>query len=560
MARDDERPIRRRRFLQAVGAAGAVGLAGCSGGGDGGDGDGTTTGTTEGTTDGMDDGTTTETTTEETTTETTTETPEPASGRVTLVHDTHFHGNLGSLDDPGNVANYFGLIDRIRSEHPDALVLGNGDDLHTSLASSVFGGSHIVDAFNAGGLDYDAYGNHEFDLGPESLAENVADSEFTWLSANVVDSRTGDAYAAEEGARRWTVHEQGDVSVGLFGLAPADTPNVTSVGENVEVLDPVEAAREAVGALREEADVIVLQSHVGNGVAERIAREVDGLDAVVGDHEAAVLEEPRVVDDTVLSFVGDEFEFLGELHLDVEAGSVAGHEFRRHELASEVEAGLDPHPEVEDLVEGFQSDLDERLGEEIGRTETELDVRERVVRRQESNFGNYVADVIREGMDADVALQNGGGIRSDTTYGPGTLTRRDIVNVLPFPNDTVTVELTGAELRDAVEHGVAAVGDLDGRFPQVSGMHFAYDPARDPGDRVTELRVGGEPVAGEETYAVATNDFMAGGGDGYDVLAEAEVLVPAAEGQRLSVAVIDAIVADGTIAPEVEGRITVQAE
>ena len=529
-----------------------AGLAGCSG--DGGDEETPTeTETTEETTEE----TTQETTTEETTTE---QTPEPASGRVTVVHDTHFHGNLGDPDDAENIANYFGLIDRVREEHPDALVVGNGDDLHTSLASSVFEGQHVVDAFNAGGLDYDAFGNHEFDLGPESLVENVAASEFTWLSANVLDTRTGDAFAAEEGAQRWTVHERDGVSVGLFGLAPPSTPEVSSVGDDVEVLDPVEGAQEAVDALRPETDLVVALSHLGTADAERVAAGVDGVDAIVGNHEAAVLEEPRVVNDTVLSFVGDEFEFLGELHLDVEDGELADHEFQRHELAAAVEEGLEPHPEIGDLLSEYQAELDERLGETIGETETELDVRESVVRHRESNFGNYIADVIREGMDADVALQNGGGIRSDATYGPGEITRRTVVTILPFPNDTVSVELTGTQLRQAVEHGVGAVGENDGRFPQVSGMSYAYDPSREAGNRVTDLQVGGDPVAEDETYAVATNDFMAAGGDGYDVLADADVLVPPAEGERLSVAVMDAIQEAGTIAPETEGRITVEGE
>ena len=535
-----ERNLDRRRFLTLAGSAGAVSVAGCTGGDD-------------------DETDTPEETPTETPDDTPTETPEPASGQVTILHDTHFHGNLGDPGDALNVANYFGLIERLRGEYPDALVLGNGDDLHMSIESSVFEGGHVVDVFNEGGLDADVFGNHEFDVGPASLRENVADSEFPWLSANVIDSRTGDVFAAEKGARRWTVVERDGVSVGLFGLAPADTSEVTSVGDYVEVLDPVEAAEEAVAGLQEEgADVIVLQSHLASPVAGDLVSEVDGIDIVVGDHAAQSREEPAEVDGTLLSLVGDEFDYLGELHLTVEDGEVAGHEFQRHDLEATVEDGLEPHAGIEDLLSGFQQQLEEQLGEVIGETETELDVRESVVRTRESNFGNYIADVIREGMDADVALQNGGGIRSDTTYGPGEITRRTVVDVLPFPNDTVSLALTGAELLDALEHGVSAVEDGDGRFLQVSGVRYAFDADREPGDRITEATVDGEPIDENATYAVATNDFIAGGGDGYEVLEKAEVLVPAAAGERLSAAVMTAIEEDGTIAPEVEGRITVE--
>jgi len=184
-----------------------------------------------------------------------------------------------------------------------------------------------------------------------------------------------------------------------------------------------------------------------------------------------------------------------------------------------------------------------------------LDARTARLRTAESNVGNFVADAIRARLGADVAVMNGGGIRSNRVLPAGRLTRRDIHGLLPFLNVLVKLEVTGATLLAALEHAVGAYPRESGGFLQVSGLAVAFDPSRPPGQRLVEVHVGGRPVDPARRYTLATNEYLARGGDGYTMLAAARVLVGPRDGPGLTETVIAAIERAGAIAPAVEGRI-----
>ena len=163
---------------------------------------------------------------------------------------------------------------------------------------------------------------------------------------------------------------------------------------------------------------------------------------------------------------------------------------------------------------------------------------------------------MRAATGADVALTNGGGIRADRVYPPGTtLLRRDIRSELPFGNRTILLEVTGTDLLAALENGVGGVEMGAGRFPHVSGMAFGFDASKPPGSRVAGVTVGGTPLDPSRTYRLATNDFLGRGGDGYEMFAGAPRLIDAAAGKLVAAQVIDAIAAAGEIAPKIENRI-----
>ena len=208
------------------------------------------------------------------------------------------------------------------------------------------------------------------------------------------------------------------------------------------------------------------------------------------------------------------------------------------------------------MIDRYAAQLDEELGVAVGTTGTELDTRRLSVRTRETNFGNLVADAMREATGADVAVTNGGGIRGDRTYPAGTeLTRRDILSELPFGNRTVLLEVTGGQIREALENGFSQIEDQAGRFPQVSGMTVRYDPNAPAGQRVREVTVGGRPLDPSATYRLATNDYMAGGGDGYAVFMDAKPLIDPAAARLMASQVIERIQAKGRIAPTAENRI-----
>jgi 5'-nucleotidase / UDP-sugar diphosphatase len=210
------------------------------------------------------------------------------------------------------------------------------------------------------------------------------------------------------------------------------------------------------------------------------------------------------------------------------------------------------------LLQPLDDQLSAELDIDVGVTPIELDTRRATVRTQESNFGSLIADAIRNATDADVGLTNGGGIRGDRLYEVGhVLTRRDILSELPFGNTTVLVAISGADLLAALENGVSQVADGAGRFPQVSGLTFAFDASKPAGSRVSDVKVQGVPLNEGATYRVATNDYMLGGGDGFATLGNGQVIIDAAAATLMANTVANYITAmGGEVAIDDEPRIT----
>src|SRR5262249_17763155 len=157
------------------------------------------------------------------------------------------------------------------------------------------------------------------------------------------------------------------------------------------------------------------------------------------------------------------------------------------------------------------------------------------------------------------AIMNGGGIRGGKLYAAGTpMTRRDVLAELPFGNRVVTLDVSGRALKAAIENGLSLLPNAAGRFPQGSGLTVEADLARPPGSRVTAIKVGNAPLADERTYRVATNDFLARGGDGYAMLADAPHVLAEADAPTVAGEVIDYVMRAGTLRTGEEGRVVVK--
>ena len=173
-------------------------------------------------------------------------------------------------------------------------------------------------------------------------------------------------------------------------------------------------------------------------------------------------------------------------------------------------------------------------------------------------MGDFVADIYRQAVGADVALVNGGSIRADTTIAPGVMTKRDVLSVLPFNNKIVKIQITGAVLRAALEHGVASIGveAQPGRFPQVSGIRFAYDATKKAGARLTEVTVNGAPLDDKKSYTLAASDYVViKGGDGYKMFADPTFIIRPEQAPSDSESLQKAIRSVSAIAPKTDGRI-----
>jgi len=450
-----------------------------------------------------------------------------SDGTVTLVHDTHFHGRFEDAGDAQkNIGRYGAVVAEELAARDDSVFLGVGDDLAPSVLGLEYEGQHMVEALNQIEPAAVGAGNHDFDFGVETASQRFTESEFPWVVANLLDP-DGEPI---EGTERWTTVDVNGTTLGIFGLVVNRFYTITDYPEEYQIIDNVEAAREATTALREDhdADLVVSAAHVSTGKQETIAREVDGLDAIVGSHSGITYEEPKEISGTVVSQFGDEFDHLGHVSLDVDTGELAdwqridfynseadesppsdGANYRAVDVAN-----TEPDADLQALADDYLAELEERLGEPVVETEVELNASFDNY-AVETGWGNLLTDIMREvgdlDRDIDVAFQNAGGIRSGATYGPGEVTGSDVMNILPFPNELEVYELTGEQVRSYVEGSVRPLPSQYGAQPaiQVSGVSYEWT-GHDDESAVENVFVGGEPVDPEETYLVATLDFIAG--------------------------------------------------
>ncbi|EKD60008.1 MAG: hypothetical protein ACD_54C00999G0001 [uncultured bacterium] len=438
-----------------------------------------------------------------------------------------------------------------RAANPHTLYLFDGDMLSPSLLSGFDKGQNTIDLTNLVPFDLAVPGNHEFDFGPENFAEKLKASKYPWAAINITNADG----SAIEGLGGVMVKEVGGLKVALIPVAQDTSPEVSSTG-SLKFGPTVDMAVEAAKKAREDgADIVVgvVQTNMEN---DRALIKSHAFDVILSgdDHSYATAY------DGVTAYVETSIDgqFLTPIDLMVEVGENDGKRtiawvpnFRFIDTAT-----VEPDPESKALADKLAAGLDETLNVEIGTTETALDSRRNVVRAEESSMGNLIADAMRAATGADVALMNGGGIRADRTYDAGAkLTRRDILTELPFGNVTVVTELPGSQLLLALENAVSQVEKGAGRFAQVSGLTFSYDPSAEAGARVSEVMVGDTALNPDALYKVAVNDYILGGGDGYGALGGGRVLTNIGGGNLVANDVMGYVEKHRKVKPAVEGRI-----
>ena len=440
-----------------------------------------------------------------------------------------------------------------RAANPNTLYLFDGDMLSPSLLSGFDKGQNTIDLTNLVPFDLAVPGNHEFDFGPANFLEKMAASKYPWAAINIANG-DGSAIAGLGGV---TVKDVAGVKVALIPVAQDTSPQVSSTGDLVFGATVEMAIAAAKQARADGADLVVgvVQTDIYNDLKLVRSRAFDVV--LSGDDHSYGTSYDGV---TAYVETSVDARHLAPLDLMVEVTEKDGKRtvkwtptFRFIDTAT-----VTPDPETQVKVDAYQAELDATLNVEIGVTQTAMDSRRNVVRGEESAMGNLIADAMRAATGADVAIMNGGGIRADRTYDPGTkLTRRDILTELPFGNVTQVTELPGSQLLAALENAVSQVEKGAGRFAQVSGMTMVYDPTAETGARVSDVRVGGAALEADKLYTVAVNDFILGGGDGYGALGGGRLINDTGAGALVANDVMAYVEKMGTVAPVVEGRIKV---
>ena len=471
--------------------------------------------------------------------------------KLTVLHTNDHHGRFWpNSDGEYGLAARKTLIDKVRAEAKAAggeVLLLDGGDINTGVPES-----DLQDAepdfkgMNLLGYDAAAIGNHEFDKPLIVLDKQIKWSKFPLLSANIYNKTTGQRLFEP-----YRVFERGGYKIAVMGLTTDDTSKlvVASNVANVEFRKPAEEAAKLVPQLRSQADMVIAATHMGHyadgksGVNApgdvEMARAVEGIDLIVGGHsqnpvcmsgenkrvDAYVPGQPCAPDKQNGAWIVQAHEwgkYVGRADFVVDAGKVELVKYQLLPVNLKQRVPNQPpklygeaiaeDPAVRDFLKPFQDNGAARLTLPIGETVGVFDGNRDRVRSQPTNLGLLIARAMMSRTGADLAIMNAGGVRDSLPE--GRVTYRDVLKVQPFGNQVVLVRLTGAELTKVLE-AAAKMTPGSGGFPQTAGVQMVIE-----GGVLKEARVQGRAIEPQREYVLATNNFTAGGGDGYPKLSD----------------------------------------
>jgi 2',3'-cyclic-nucleotide 2'-phosphodiesterase (5'-nucleotidase family) len=446
-----------------------------------------------------------------------------APSSLIVVHTNDMHGQVLPREGGGGMAE---LATAIRRERPD-LILDGGDMFTGTMISDEFWGKPIIEILNKIGYSAVALGNHEFDYGVPELRKRLQEARFPVLSANV---------AGIPEVKPYTVLTVKGLRIGIIGLTVDTLPEVTHPKNlaNLKVTKVVDALRETLPKVRPLADLIFLVVHVPFDDQIQLAREFPEIRLIVAGHPHT--SRATQVGQTLIVETGSSTQNIGKVEIRLNGTSIES-------MTSQSIAvrGVAKDPEIQAIIAPYERQISSRSAEQVGEATANLTKSD----SQESALNNMLADALRDHAGTQIAFHNIGGIRAPLRRGP--ITKGDIFDVLPFQNTLVKMNLSGVQLKQLLGRRVLAV----------SGLKVAWDMTRPYPNRLVSVTLtNGEPIQDATRYTVATNDFVASGGDGLVELTQGTSIEDT--GILLRDAVAAYLKKNPIVAAAIDGRVTIR--
>ncbi len=472
---------------------------------------------------------------------------------LVVLHTNDLHGQLEPLPPSpvspvlrgkpvGGYAHIATMVRRVRRECEErkaTFLLTDGGDLYqgTPIGNESKGES-VIEAMNTLPYDAVAVGNHEFDFGLANVQRLVERARFPFLAANMAAKR-----GALAKVRPYVLLSppRAPCRIALIGLITTTTPDITTrgLGDLVAFSDPLPVVRALLQEV--EADLVFLVTHLGRDEDRALAAALPGIDLILGGHSHTPICEK--VNGTLIVQTHSRGMSLGraDLRVDRDGWKVLGAE---GQLLPVDPTATTPDPQVADVIARYGKELNERLGRVVGTLAAPL---RRAGGLGSSSAGNWMADVIRAAGKGEIGITNKGGIRCDLE--PGAITAGDIYRLMPFENDIVSMDLTGGQIRALLARHLE-----NGGYPALewSGLHVEYT-----GTRLGSVEACGEPLDDARSYRVATNSFLAAGGDGFRDFRDGKAV--SRTGLLVRDALADALAASTPLTPPTEERLTERA-
>ena len=476
---------------------------------------------------------------------------EPSTHSLTLIYISNMP-NIESREGVGGLAELATLVRRERASKTPCLFFHGGDSLGPSALSSFDRGAHMVDLLNRLAPDAMAVAKREFSYREDQFILRTYEAAFPMLNANIMDPLNDNGPI--EGVEPFQCYTVDGVTLCAFAVVDPEMIR-TFRPDRIHIFDTSRIIRQTAKALRKQgADLVILMT--GYDVPEKhellekgdidiLFQSDSRMDSVIPTKRGLLIHQgtdnrKAVMVDLLIKGQKDQL--------------IWDHQVAFHPLAS-----FPADPEVQTQCNTYLNHLSILMEKRLGVTRTALDTTRSAVRTAENAFGNLAADALREWHDVEIAIINGGGIRGNRTYSPGAiLTRRDIQSELPFRNSSIVIRVTGKQLLHALENGLSRLRDEKGCFPHVSGLKVSYDPHGPVGKRVQSVHVTGNTpkvLNLDQSYLIATLDYLADGGDGYEAFKGCEQISTPRGSQLLWEILRTYLEARGHVNPTIEGRL-----
>jgi 2',3'-cyclic-nucleotide 2'-phosphodiesterase/3'-nucleotidase len=507
----------------------------------------------------------------------------PERIQITILGTTDLHGNILPIDyytnkqDNRGLAKIATLIKRVRKEQPNVLLIDYGETIQGTPLESFHNRKNnqppdpMMLAMTS--LNYDAMtvGNHEYNFGLKVLEKARKEANFPWLSANTYDKATGQPHY-----KPYIVKEVAGVKIGILGLTTPGVPNWDNPPNyaGLEFHEPVAEARKWVSILRdqEKADVVVIAMHMGleedlrtgeinpgqvphENEAVAIAKEVPGVDVIFMGHTHR--EVPAVYINGVLLTQANHWgRHLARADLYLQKAGSGWRMYAKSARTIPADDRVEPDPEVVKLAEPYDRETQGWLSRIIGNSSQELTARE--ARFRDTAILDLIQKVQLEAGKADVSMV--ASFNADARIAKGPVSVRDIAGLYVYENTLAVLEVTGQQLKDALEHsakyyksyvpGKPLTDLIDEKIPAYNfdlaeGVTYELDISKPIGQRIQNLRFHGQPLSPTKKLRLATNNYRVNGGGGYTMYKNAPVVYRSSE--EIRELIIDWVVRNKTI-------------